>query len=166
MEDFAQVFSIYEKYDEKYNYQSIANVLFQEAGLDDVLEFVRRLVHMVATGNADMHMKNWAVIYPDGRKPRLSPAFDLVSTIVYPDIMRQLPHKIAGVKDFDKINIDAFKTFAQIARLPERAIIKTVNETVEAIKESWPKVRDDVSLPDSFKSRIEEHMRSVPLMRN
>ncbi len=164
MEDFAQVFSLFEKYDERYNYQSIANVLWLETGLDDVLEFVRRLVHTFAVGNADMHMKNWALIYPDGRQPKLSPAYDLVSTIVYPNILRSLPHKMAGIKEFNKIGIDAFKNFAKIAKLPERPIVKVANETADAIKDSWPKLRDELPMPESFKRLIEEHMKTIPLL--
>lgn len=44
MEDFNQVFGLYDKYDPQFNYQSIAHVLWTEIGLDSVLEFVRRLV--------------------------------------------------------------------------------------------------------------------------
>ena len=119
MEDFAQVFSIYEKYDEKYNYQSIANVLWLESGLDDVLEFVRRLVHTFAIGNAaDMHMKNWALIYPDTHTPKLSPAYDLVSTIVYPNILSVPLHTQDGRGQRvqpDRNRRRDFKKFAQIA---------------------------------------------------
>ncbi len=164
MEDFAQVFNVLDKYNTAYNYQSIANVLWIEIGLDAVLEFVRRLVHMVVTGNADMHLKNWALIYPDGRQPRLSPAYDFVSTAVYSDIDRTLPHKIAGIRDTHKINIDTFKAFAQIAKLPERAVLKTVEETVNLIKDSWHQLREDLPIPDSFKRLIEEHMDHVPLI--
>jgi serine/threonine-protein kinase HipA len=164
MEDFAQVFAIYEKYDERYNYQSIANVLWLENGLEDVLEFVRRLVHTFAIGNADMHLKNWALIYPDSRQPKLSPAYDLVSTIVYPNISQTLPHKMAGIKHFNKIGIDAFKDFARIAKLPEKTIVKTAHETVDALKDSWRKLRNELPMPESFKQRIEEHMKTVPLL--
>jgi serine/threonine-protein kinase HipA len=164
MEDFAQVFSIYDKYDERYNYQSIANVLWLESGLDDVLEFVRRLVHTCAFGNADMHLKNWSLIYADTRQAKLSPAYDLVSTIVYPNILSVLPHKMAGVRDFSKIGIQDFKNFAQIANLPERPVVKTVYETVDALNSVWPRLRDDLPIPKSFKRTIEAHMKTVPLL--
>ena len=164
MEDFAQVFSVYEKYDARYNYQSIASVLWLESGLDDVLEFVRRLVHTFALGNADMHLKNWSVIYPDTQQAKLSPAYDLVSTIVYPGISRVLPHKIAGVRDFNKIGIADFKNFAKIAKLPERVVVKTVFETVDSLKSSWLKLRAELPIPESFKVIIEEHMQTVPLL--
>ena len=109
MEDFAQVFAAADKYDSKINYQSIANVIWQEIGLDAVLEYVRRLVHMVLIGNADMHLKNWSLIYPDGVHAKLAPAYDLVSTIVYADIAKTLPHKIAAVREFKKVDIETFR---------------------------------------------------------
>lgn len=164
MEDFAQVFSIYDKYDERYNYQSIANVLWLESGLDDVLEFVRRLVHTFAFGNADMHLKNWSLIYADTRQAKLSPAYDLVSTIVYPNILSVLPHKMAGIRDFSKIGIQDFKNFTQIANLPERPVVKTVYETVDALNSVWLRLRDDLPIPESFKRTIEVHMKTVPLL--
>jgi serine/threonine protein kinase HipA of HipAB toxin-antitoxin module len=37
-----------------------------------MVEFVRRLVFSVVVGNADMHL-NWLLLYPDRRKPVLSP---------------------------------------------------------------------------------------------
>ncbi|MBY0358294.1 MAG: type II toxin-antitoxin system HipA family toxin [Candidatus Obscuribacterales bacterium] len=163
MEDFAQVFNVIDKYDPIYNYQSIANVLWIEIGLEAILEFVRRLVHMVITGNADMHLKNWSLIYPNGRQPRLAPAYDFISTAVYSDIDRTLPHKIAGIRDFNKINIDTFKTFAQIAKLPERSVLRTVEETVDLIKDQWRYLRSELPIPESYKRLIEEQMSSVPL---
>jgi serine/threonine-protein kinase HipA len=53
--------------------------------LEAVQEFVRRIVFSAAIGNTDMHLKNWTLLYPDGRTPKLSPAYDLVSTIAYID---------------------------------------------------------------------------------
>jgi serine/threonine-protein kinase HipA len=164
-EDFAQVFNLLDKYNLTYNYQSIANVLWIENGLDAVLEFVKRLVHMILTGNADMHLKNWSLIYPDGRHPKLSPAYDFVSTAVYPDIDRSLPHKLAGERDFQKIDVDTFKVFAQIAKLPERAIVNTVTETVDLTKYHWSRLRHDLPMPSSYYRVIDEHMQALPLFK-
>ncbi|MDZ4836905.1 MAG: HipA domain-containing protein [Candidatus Melainabacteria bacterium] len=165
MEDFAQVFSVYEKYDERFNYQSIAKVIWVEMGLEATLEFVRRLVYMFAIGNADMHLKNWSIVYPDCRQPELSPAYDLVSTVVYPNISKSLPHKMAGVKSFDRIGMDAFRNFAKIAELPEKQVLRAVNETIERIHEAWPRLRGDMPIPESFKRSIENHMETVPLLK-
>jgi len=81
MEDFAQVFGVFpgDKYDHR-SYANIAAVLWAETGSEGTYEFVRRLVFSVLIGNADMHLKNWSVLYPDGRAPVLSPAYDYVAT--------------------------------------------------------------------------------------
>ena len=69
MEDFAQIFGVFPEGKYKYrSYANIAAVLSAEAGEDAVFEFVKRLVFSVMIGNADMHLKNWSVLYPDGRK--------------------------------------------------------------------------------------------------
>ncbi|MGV3620489.1 MAG: type II toxin-antitoxin system HipA family toxin, partial [Archangium sp.] len=51
----------------------------------DLDEVIRRLVFNVVIGNGDAHLKNWMLRYPDGVRARLSPVFDLVSTIQYPE---------------------------------------------------------------------------------
>ena len=84
MEDFAQVFGVFpdHKY-EKRSYRSIAEVLAIETTGADVAEYFRRLVFSTLIGNADMHLKNWSLIYSDQRTPMLAPAYDLLSTIPY-----------------------------------------------------------------------------------
>ncbi|WP_250847934.1 HipA domain-containing protein, partial [Escherichia coli] len=54
-----------------------------ETGEAGVSEFIRRLVFNALTGNADMHLKNWSLIYPDGRTPKLAPGYDFLSTTLY-----------------------------------------------------------------------------------
>ncbi len=67
MEDFAQVFGLYpeDKY-ERASYRSIAGVIWRETGERGLTEFVRRLVFSALIGNADMHLKNWSLLYRDG----------------------------------------------------------------------------------------------------
>ena len=80
MEDFAQVFGLYpnDKYKHK-SYANIASVLWAETGQEATYEFVRRVVFSVLIGNADMHLKNWSLLYPDRRTLVLSPR-----TILFP----------------------------------------------------------------------------------
>lgn len=48
-----------------------------EGGEDHVAEFIRRITCDALVGNADMHLKNVSLIYPDRRAARLAPAYDL-----------------------------------------------------------------------------------------
>jgi len=64
IEDFAQVFGVYPQ--DKYktaSMRNIAQVLGIEGNELDIAEFIRRLVFNTLIGNADMHLKNWSVIY-------------------------------------------------------------------------------------------------------
>ena len=88
-----------------------------EAGEPGIVEFVRRLVFNALIGNADMHMKNWSLIYPDGRSAALAPAYDLLSTIAYiPDGKMAL--NLVRSKRFADLTVAAFTHFAGKARLP------------------------------------------------
>src|SRR3984885_11900115 len=84
MEDFGQIFRVYpkDKY-KKANYEMIGEVVWREVGEEGFADYVRRLVVNAAIGNGDMHLKNWSLFYPDGRKPQLAPIYDYVSTLTY-----------------------------------------------------------------------------------
>ena len=49
----------------------------------DVQEFVHRFVSFMVLGNTDAHLKNWALLYPDGITPQLAPLYDVVSVSAY-----------------------------------------------------------------------------------
>ena len=78
MEDFAQIFGVYpEKKYEKASLRNIAQVIGAEGEDADMVEFVRRLTFNTLIGNADMHVKNWSLIYPDRRHARSPPPVNL-----------------------------------------------------------------------------------------
>jgi serine/threonine-protein kinase HipA len=86
MEDFAQVLVKYPH--EKYNsasYEQIGKILydFSGDGLADAQQFARRLLVNILLANGDGHLKNWSLLYSDQITPRLSPAYDIVTTNVY-----------------------------------------------------------------------------------
>ena len=120
MEDFAQVFGIYPS--RKYSiasYERIAQVLWAEAGLESVLEFVRRLTFSALIGNADMHLKNWTLLYPNGRTPVLSPAYDFVPTVAYIGSDSRMALSLGGIKEMSDLTEESFRRLARRAALPE-----------------------------------------------
>lgn len=83
IEDFAQVRGY--KPEDKYRgtYESVASFAYRGGDSASLVEFVKRLAFSVAIGNSDAHLKNWSLIYEDRKKPKLSPAYDLVSIAAY-----------------------------------------------------------------------------------
>ena len=164
-EDFAQVFGVYpdEKYDNA-TYRRIAKVLWIETGETGITEFVRRLVFNALIGNADMHLKNWSLIYRDGVTPALSPAYDLVSTTAYlPDDKAAL--KVATSARWTDFGEEELLHMADKAGLPRRLTLATARRTVEAFRETWVRERSHLPLPAGVADAIERQLEIVPLAR-
>ena len=162
-EDFAQVFGVYpeKKYDTA-SYRNIATVLGAETGETDVEEFIRRLTFCALTGNADMHLKNWSLIYPDKRTPALSPAYDLVSTIPYIED-ENAALKFARTKRFDGYTSDELSFLAAKARLPETPVLKTARQTVERFHEVWENEKHHLPQRRQVTERIDAHLNKLRL---
>lgn len=157
MEDFAQVFGRYPS--EKYTgaaYHNIAAALTSGVSFDSAIEFVRRLALTVITGNGDMHLKNWSLLYPgDGRTPTLSPVYDVLSTIPYKD---GLALSLAGEKSFKALTPERWRNFANRSRLPEGAVVTAVAETAAAVRDKWSVLPERDVVPAQVLARIDAHI--------
>jgi serine/threonine-protein kinase HipA len=147
MEDFAQVFGIFPegKY-KSVSYANIARVLWAETGEPGGYEFVRRLTFSILIGNADMHLKNWSLLYPDTRTPELSPAYDFVATLPYlPD--DRLALTFGGSRSLEGITLDQLRRFTDTAGLPLTPILRIVRDTADATATAWQKLESKDLLP-------------------
>ena len=163
IEDFAQVFGVYpqDKY-KKASMRNIAQVIGIEGQDVDIAEFTRRLVFNTLIGNADMHLKNWSVIYKDKRTASIAPAYDFVSTIPYiPDDSASL--KVSRSKKFSDFTLDELSHLAAKAMLPEKLVLDTAKQTVAGFHEVWAKEKAHLPLTKSVIEAIEMHLRSIPL---
>jgi serine/threonine-protein kinase HipA len=160
MEDFAQVFDLFahDKY-ERHSYANIAAVLWAEAGDISTFEFVRRLVFSVLIGNGDMHLKNWSLLFPGGRVPVLSPAYDFVSTIPY--MPGGLALSFGGSKRLDGIALDQLRRFADTARLPMKPVLDIARETVARTAEAWKHSPHHELLPPAILDRIDRQIHDA-----
>ena len=163
IEDFAQVFGVYpeDKY-KRASTRNIAAVIGAECGEEDIAEFIRRLTFSTLIGNADMHLKNWSLIYPDGRNAALAPAYDFVSTIAYiKDGEAAL--KFSRTKRFDRYSEDELSHLAAKALLPEKLVLEAVRETVALFHQHWRAERDSLPLSEDVVKAVDDHLRTVPL---
>ncbi|MDP6344813.1 MAG: HipA domain-containing protein [Alphaproteobacteria bacterium] len=161
IEDFAQVFGLFpgRKY-ERRSYANIAAVLWVEAGEVAVNDFMRRLVFSVLIGNADMHLKNWSLIYPDGRTPALSPAYDLLATLPYLPSDR-LALGFGGGKDISGISQEQIRRLADTAGLAVSPLWRIVEETIERTIEAWRGHDAKEVLPIDIRTAIDGQIRKV-----
>jgi serine/threonine-protein kinase HipA len=165
-EDFAQIFNQYPA--QKYKNVSYGNMLtgiWRVMGEEQTREFVRRLIFSIGIGNADMHLKNWSVVYADGKTPRLSPAYDYVSTIAYIED-DTLALTIARTKEWAEITYDLLERFARRAEVPRGVVLEPAKEMAARMRDAWPRLRGELELSDAIVAKIDAHMNAVPIFGN
>jgi serine/threonine-protein kinase HipA len=82
MEDMCQLTERLTEDKYRGSYEQIAKAILKYSvnpGLD-VVNFFEQVLFSFLTGNADMHLKNFSLIYEPVNGPMLSPAYDLVAT--------------------------------------------------------------------------------------
>ena len=140
MEDFAQVLVKYphEKYNSA-NYEQIGRVLYAFSGdaLADVQQFARRLLVNILVANGDAHLKNWSLLYEDKVTPRLSPAYDIVTTSVYIDGERNFALNLGKTKDWYAVSFENFKAWSERSGIPWRAIKPHLEDVMDKARTQW-----------------------------
>lgn len=161
MEDFAQVFGEFPNNKYKFHsYANIAAVLWAEIGEEAVMEFVRRLVFSVVIGNADMHLKNWSLLYPDRRTPALSPGYDFVATLPYIS-GDTLGLSFGDSRSLSEVTPDQMRRFADTARIPASPLWQIAVDTAVRTAESWKTLEHADALPKDLKDAIGDQILSV-----
>ena len=82
----------------------------------DIPSFINGLIFNVLIGNADAHGKNFSLIYSNSGR-RLSPFYDLVCTLAWPNLSKNLAMKIGSCNSIDAFTIGDWKNMAKRAGL-------------------------------------------------
>jgi serine/threonine-protein kinase HipA len=164
MEDFAQVMVKYPH--EKYNsasYEQIGKILYEFSGdgLADAQQFARRLLVNILLANGDAHLKNWSLLYSDQVTPRLSPAYDIVTTSVYIENEKQYALNLGKTKEWYDVTYVNFEAWAKRADVPWRAIKPHLDDTMEKARNLWPEVIKDLPMHDEHKDKLLDHWANL-----
>lgn len=123
------------------NFETVARVTAALCGPEAVADVIDRIVLNVLLGNGDAHAKNWAYRYPDGRTPELSPAYDIVPTVLFiPG--DDLGLNLAGSTAFDAVGIPAFERLADRAGWDGTLGRARAADAAERVTNAWPVLGD------------------------
>jgi len=166
IEDFGQVLDRPADdhiYDARYEHLAI---FLRYLPLADLRAFCERLVFCILCGNTDAHVKNWSLIYPDGRHPRLAPAYDLVATVLYETPAESsLALKLNDSRRFEDISLASFQPLAKVAGQPFADVSTWVREMTERVLTVWQEQAAELPyLPDE-RARLAAHAQRIPLAR-
>lgn len=164
MEDFAQVLVKYphEKY-QSANYEQIGRILYQFSGdgLADVQQFARRLLVNILLANGDAHLKNWSLSYPDRITPKLSPAYDIVTTGVYIQNEQEFALNLGNNREWYRADLSHFEAWAKKSDVPWRAIKPHLHDVMDKARAYWPKALHDLPMNPAHKRFLEGHWQAL-----
>ena len=164
IEDFNQIYGQFPEAKYKnYSYTNMAADIWRLMDESQLAEFIRRLIFNAAIGNNDMHLKNWSLIYPDGRTPQLAPAYDFVSTVRYIADHR-LALSIAREKATSQLDLILLERFARKAQIPSQLVLQTAQETAARITTLWAKLQKEFPIDRETRRQLTGHMKSIPLL--
>jgi len=130
--------------------------------VQDVDEFLGRMVAFILMGNTDAHLKNWALIYEDGVRPALAPLFDpvCVSSFFAGVDIRTYAQNRQIDKTLCAFGWDQFEALMDAAGLSRKArLLQKCRALVRAAKANWPDLMDKCSAPPAVKKEIIERLQ-------
>jgi serine/threonine-protein kinase HipA len=176
-EDFAQVFGVApeDRYTSEvldcasFNHGAVGAVVLTLCGASDYREYLRRLVFMVLSGNADAHLKNWGLVYPDGLRARLAPVYDFVATVAYPNLrkhpaLRWVEPPMPTLEPeaaLAKVTIDDLLAAASYTEEDTAKILDDLVQFAKLVRETWPTV--EAAAPPIVRKRVREHLETSAL---
>lgn len=123
--------------------QNVANPIL------DAISFFEIALLSFATGNADMHLKNFSILKDEKNRYNLSPAYDLVNTkLAVSDDKEEMALTINARKN--KITINDFNALAKSLGLNEQQTKNTYNKFIILFFEMLQLINDSF-LPEDLK---------------
>lgn len=102
----------------------------------DILRLLDAAIFNLIIGNADAHAKNFSLLHSGDRGDgaiTLAPLYDLLSTVLYPELSPKLAMKIGGKSVLDDIEARHWDRFAADAQLGAPFVRKRVGELCDAV---------------------------------
>ena len=172
-EDFAQAMGVDPQL--KYNgstYAAMAALMmkYSSMGEEAVHQLLRQITVNELIGNYDAHLKNFCVLYPDGRQPTLAPAFDIVAWSVYLDghgsalALYRDDAAVADKKSAQLVTPSRLREFCSRAGIQEQPAAAVIKETVKLASEHWFAMIEASPLLEKQKARLLRRLKSNPYL--
>jgi len=111
----------------------------------EVLKLFDAAIFNLIIGNADAHAKNFSLLYREDGAVELAPLYDLLSTVLYPDLSPRLAMKIAKRHMLEELRPGDWEKFADETGIGLRYIKLRVKELSSAVVEKAAEVSADLS---------------------
>ncbi|MGH3869450.1 MAG: type II toxin-antitoxin system HipA family toxin [Pseudonocardiaceae bacterium] len=166
MEELAQVLNIPTASERaKYtraNFEAVAIFVGELTGMHRVADVIDRIVLNVLVGNGDAHLKNWAFLYPDGKRPDLSPLYDVLPTVLF-IAEDDLGMNLRKSKRFEAVTLESFQAIGLRAKFGPDDTRRQVLSAVERILSNWSTLSEFLSV-EKF-SVLNKRLNILPIVQ-
>ena len=107
--------------------------------------FLQYVLFNFIIGNCDAHGKNYSLMFPNG-SVKLTPLYDAVCTLAYPNLTQKLSMKIGKHYEIRKVNEYDFELLANQLGLKAKALMDTYHKLIRKIELSLKVIKEDPSL--------------------
>lgn len=125
----------------------------------DHMAFLSMLIFNYFIGNNDAHGKNFSWLYVE-KVPVLAPAYDLLSTSIYPHLSKSMAMKISGSYDPDGISVRHWMTLVPDKLQAQRNLEKTLIKMARSIRKEAELLEQKLN-KESLPSPVYKSIRDV-----
>lgn len=163
IEDFGQILDRPPGHSQYFgSYEEIASVVHWIAP-NSVAELLKTIVFHVISGNGDAHLKNFSLIYPDSRNAILTPAYDIVSTLLYLNPGKEeLALTLGGQRKFDRVNHQSFSPLISRLGLEQTVGEQIVRDFTDQAIAAWQQSDIQGNYSRQQIDRMNVHLASLP----
>jgi serine/threonine-protein kinase HipA len=135
----------------------------------DLARLLDAVIFNYLAGNNDAHGKNYSLLYKPlekgGRETMLSPLYDIVSTVYYPDLSRDMAMKIGKEYSSEKVTAKDFEQLAEEAGLGKALVRRRVPELADTVIASLAKVQIANATAEKVAALIRERCEKAQGLR-
>ena len=103
----------------------------------DLAHFLDAVIYNFLVGNNDAHGKNFSLLYrgvgTENLETGLAPLYDIVSTVYYPELSKEMAMKIGGEYLSEKVTPKDFERLAEEAALGKPLVKQRVAQMADAV---------------------------------
>lgn len=110
----------------------------------DQIKLLNIVLFNYLIGNADAHGKNFSLLYRDG-KPELAPAYDILSTAIYPNLAGKMAMKIGGQYKPEDVYLRHFHKLGADTKAAQSVMKRQIKTMTKKMLEAAPRLKTSLA---------------------
>ena len=125
----------------------------------DQIKLLNIVLFNYLVGNGDAHSKNFSLLYK-GKKPELAPAYDLLSTAIYPGLSEKMAMKIGGKYKPKDVYLRHFHRLVPDTKAAQSAMNRQIKTMIDKMMAAAPSLKTSL-IADGLASDVFDNIIAI-----